>query len=470
MRKTLLFFGFAGVLLLSGCATKKQVAKIPTKAETYQAMYEENPVTVLIMPPINRTEHVAAKDIFHSTLSMPICNAGYYVIPPFLSMEILKQESAYDAELFLDTPLTKFGEVFGADLALFTIIHTWKKTVGKINVEIEYIAKSIKSNEIVYQRKGDIKLNPNISLPGSIDPISLLTAAVLTAASTIQNATTDNTFVGIICNNIMLSDLPAGPYSPSSGNDGDLSAATKEYNAAFSGKAKNIIAGTNQRYLSYTFERKKPDNNVIKQDVNNTLQITDKTSEGQSGEVFNLDGIELIYVRGKESVNDFYIGRYEVTQAQWKAITGKNPSKNKGDVMPVENVSWDDVQKYIINLNKKTGKHYRLPTEAEWEYAARGGNDSRNYSYSGSNNLSDVAWFGSGSPHAVGLKSPNELGIYDMSGNVWEWCADTHGKTRVLRGGASNQNESNCLIISRYNGYDSSYRSDNIGFRLVLNP
>ena len=128
--------------------------------------------------------------------------------------------------------------------------------------------------------------------------------------------------------------------------------------------------------------------------------------------------------------NDYYIGKYEVTQALWKAVMGKKPSKFKGDNLPVENVSWDDCKEFISQLNRITGKTFRLPTEAEWEYAARGGKKSRGYQYSGSNDISDVAWYDGNSgnkTHAVGSKQANELGIYDMSGNVWEWCQDWHG-------------------------------------------
>ena len=125
--------------------------------------------------------------------------------------------------------------------------------------------------------------------------------------------------------------------------------------------------------------------------------------------------------------NDYYMGKYEVTQALWQAVMGNNPSNYKGDNLPVECVSWDDCQKFISELNRITGKTFRIPTEAEWEYAARGGKKSRGYQYSGSNNLSDVAWYSDNSgkkTHAVGTKQPNELGIYDMSGNVEEWCQD----------------------------------------------
>ena len=128
--------------------------------------------------------------------------------------------------------------------------------------------------------------------------------------------------------------------------------------------------------------------------------------------------------------NDYYIGKYEVTQALWQAVMGNNPSKFKGDNLPVEQVSWNDCQEFISKLNRITGKLFRLPTEAEWEYAARGGKKSRGYQYSGSNNLSDVAWYDDNSVikiHAVGTKQPNKLGIY-MRGNVWEWCQDRYDK------------------------------------------
>ena len=130
------------------------------------------------------------------------------------------------------------------------------------------------------------------------------------------------------------------------------------------------------------------------------------------------------------TLSSYYIGETEVTQALWKAVMGSNPSEFKGDDLPVERVSWDDCQTFISKLNALTGKRFRLPTEAEWEFAARGGNQSRHTQYSGSSRIDDVAWYrgnSGGKTHPVKTKQPNELGIYDMSGNVFEWCRDWYG-------------------------------------------
>ena len=185
------------------------------------------------------------------------------------------------------------------------------------------------------------------------------------------------------------------------------------------------------------------------------------------------------------TLDDFYVGKYEVTQAQWKMIMGYNPSHFKGDNLPVEQVSWNDVQIFIRKLNAQTGEQYRLPTEAEWEYAARGGKKSCHYKYSGSNVADSVAWYWNDSretTHPVGTKSPNEIGIYDMSGNVWEWCSDWYGdytgdeqtdpqgppsgSRHVLRGGRWNFTAGNVRVSTR-DGYLPDYHDGNMGFRLV---
>jgi len=185
------------------------------------------------------------------------------------------------------------------------------------------------------------------------------------------------------------------------------------------------------------------------------------------------------------TISSFYIGKYEATQAQWKAIMGNNPSNFRDDNLPVENVSWNEVQKFISKLNALTGKQYRLPTEAEWEFACRGGTHSAQYKYSGSNTVNDVAWHVYNSEdktHAVGTKLPNELGIYDMSGNVYEWCNDwfgdyssdaqnnpkgtASGTFRVGRGGSWSDFPERSRVSYRIIGMPDDH--DNaIGFRLA---
>ena len=185
------------------------------------------------------------------------------------------------------------------------------------------------------------------------------------------------------------------------------------------------------------------------------------------------------------TLSGFHIGKYEVTQGLWKEVMGSNPSDNKaGDHYPVEDVSWYDCQDFVRKLNDRTGLTFRLPTEAEWEYAARGGKKSRGYKYSGSNSVDDVAWYlydGSCKMYPVGRKFPNELGLYDMSGNVDEWCQDWYGKysseaqtnptgpqsgdRRILRGGNRCSSAENCRVSARSH---SSPGSRGYGLRLVL--
>ena len=203
------------------------------------------------------------------------------------------------------------------------------------------------------------------------------------------------------------------------------------------------------------------------------------------------------------TLSNYCIGQTEVTQALWLAVMGSNPSEftsangyTDNLNRPVECVSWEDCQEFIAKLNQMTGKTFRLPTEAEWEYAARGGNKSQGYKYAGSNTLDDVAWFrdnaysvGSSSPdygtHAVATKSPNELGLYDMSGNVGEWCQDwwneysndaqtdptgpASGATRLYRGGCYGNIARYCRVSIR-RGMTPTISNQPLGLRLVLNP
>ena len=196
------------------------------------------------------------------------------------------------------------------------------------------------------------------------------------------------------------------------------------------------------------------------------------------------------------NLKSFHIGKYLVTQKLWKSIMGEisNPSHFKGDNRPVEQVSWNDTQEFIEKLNKMTNRPYRLLTEAEWEYAARGGIKNRAYKYAGSNKLKDIGWYNKnsyGETKPVGLKYPNELGLYDMSGNLWEWCQDRYGgeyyqvchqqgvvenptgpkegDNRVLRGGSWADDPWDCRVSAR-DGNDRTLRHNDVGFRLGLFP
>ncbi len=232
-----------------------------------------------------------------------------------------------------------------------------------------------------------------------------------------------------------------------------------------------------------------------------------------SNQTFTVDGVSftMVFVKGgtftmgttskqdddayynarpthRVTLSDYYIGETEVTQALWNAVMGSNPSFFKGSNLPVVCVRYNDVKEFITKLNQKTGKTFRLPTEAEWEYAARGGKKSKGYKYSGSNNIDDVAWNDVNciyiyKTQPVKTKRPNELGIYDMTGNVEEWCSDWYGgyksnaqtnpqgpssgSYRVIRGGSWNSDAMRCRVYYR-DDYNPSYGHLDLGFRLAL--
>lgn len=275
----------------------------------------------------------------------------------------------------------------------------------------------------------------------------------------------------------------------------DVEGALREF------KSLEYVIKANQSELIQT----RYENSLLKMELNSTL-------EGQDYIKKPFDEIEMIFVEGgtfemgneddvlgiqrhevnpdvlhSVSLNSFNMSRFEITQSQWKSIIGGTPSNFKDcDNCPVEFVNWYDVQEFIRKLNSKTGRNYRLPTEAEWEYAANGGNKSKGYIYSGSNELSSVAWFKQNSDcktHDIGTKEPNELGIYDMTGNVSEWCSDWHGsynsmnqnnptgaltgQSRVVRGSNWAADSYNNLNSQRGWSHPLSKRP-NLGFRLVL--
>ena len=260
----------------------------------------------------------------------------------------------------------------------------------------------------------------------------------------------------------------------------------------------------------------------VKTAVNNATPVNNSTPTGTNILPITVNGVtfNMILVEGgtfqmggdgwkdqkpihSVTLSNYYIGETEVTQALWEAVMGKNPSKFKGANRPVEKVSYFDCNKFIRKLNELTGRKFHLPSEAQWEYAARGGNKSKGHQYSGSNNLLEVAWFGrnsgetlleddkgwedsrknKGQTHEVKTKAPNELGIYDMSGNVEEWCYDNYGPythnaqrnpwgpsegiSRVHRGGGWECNSAGCKVSDRSDRYAGD-KNDTHGLRLAL--
>ena len=202
MKKNILFLLTA--IVVASCSTPK------TLGEQYPAMYEEKPVTIAIMPPINQSTHAEAKYYFYTTMYLPLCEKGYYVYSPYLTMEMFQQESAYDAENFLEADLSAFRNVLGADAAMFTIIKSWKRSNlgGNLTVDIEYILRSTKTGQTLYTREGKIKVDTSVN--GGGGGLGAIASVIATAINT---AATDKVVAGRKCNAFVLSDLPAGKYS-----------------------------------------------------------------------------------------------------------------------------------------------------------------------------------------------------------------------------------------------------------------
>jgi hypothetical protein len=207
MRK-LFYILLVSPLLVQSCAVSKL-----TKAEAYPKMYSDHPLSIAVMPPINTTTNVEAKEFFYITLSRTLCEKGYYVVPSFLCLDLYKTESAYDAENYATGPLDKFRTVLGADAALFTYITDWKKsTIGSnITVTIEYVLRSTITNETIFQRKGTITYDTSVNVGGG----GLFGALAGLAASAINTALSDYIPVARACNTAVLTGMPAGKYNSS---------------------------------------------------------------------------------------------------------------------------------------------------------------------------------------------------------------------------------------------------------------
>lgn len=211
----------SSLLLLNSCAS------LP-KQQAFPKMYEENPLVFLIMPPINNSSQVDAKDYFYTTMCVPIAEAGYYVLPPMATLSALQNESAYDSERFIDGDLKKLGNYFGADVAVFTVIKAWDKQVigSTICIEIEYIFKSTKTNEILYNRDATIRCNTSSSY-GNRGLLDVLISAIKTAVI-------DYVSIAVMCNESALDDIPYGKYHPSHGLDKEESANPKKISISVS--------------------------------------------------------------------------------------------------------------------------------------------------------------------------------------------------------------------------------------------
>lgn len=203
------------IILLSSCAESI------TRGKQYAKLYEEKPVSIVVMPPINQTNAVEAKDFFYTTMYMPLCEKGYYVYSPYLTMEMFQTESAYDSEMFLENDINIFKKVLGADAAMFTIIKSWsRKTVTeKLTVGVEYILRSTSTGETLYHREGLINVDTSVNAGGG-----LLGTVVSMAATALNTAMTDKVVAGRKCNAFVLSDMPVGKYSPDYGKDQNLEA------------------------------------------------------------------------------------------------------------------------------------------------------------------------------------------------------------------------------------------------------
>lgn len=210
--------------LLASCG----IGSSYTRGSQYAKMYEEKPITLLIMPPINNSTNVEAKDLLYTSISRPLVEAGYYVISPLVAMDVMKAESAYDAELFIDAPLAIFNNYFGADAVVFSVIDSWNKKGLGIETNIRYIIKSAYTNEVLFERSCDLYLDLSINSNSG----TILGILVDLAASAINTAATDHIIAARQANYFIMNDIPRGKYSPDHMIDKDYSAGSKNITAS----------------------------------------------------------------------------------------------------------------------------------------------------------------------------------------------------------------------------------------------
>lgn len=204
------------------------VSSTMTRQSQYPKLYEEHPVTLLVMPPINNTTNVEAKDLLYTSISKPLVEAGYYVISPLLSLDVLKAESAYDAELFIDGPLNKFGEFFGADAVVFSVIETWAKQDLGIRTKLHYMIKSTKTNEILFDRTCDLYLDLKPKNSTNASNGNAWGALLDLAVSAIVTATTDHIEAARKANQYIFQDIPKGKYHSSYGKDQSVNVSSRD--------------------------------------------------------------------------------------------------------------------------------------------------------------------------------------------------------------------------------------------------
>ena len=217
--KRILYF-----VVLCCMATSCGMLNTVTRESQYAKMYEEKPITLLVMPPINNSANVEAKDLLYTSISRPLVEAGYYVISPLLAMDVLKAESAYDAEMFFDAPLAAFQNYFGADAVVFSVIDSWAKKGLGIQTKIRYVIKSAYTNEILFDRSCDLYLDLSVNSGSG----GALGALIDLAASAINTAATDHIIAARKANYFILRDIPRGKYSPEHMQDKEVIAEEKD--------------------------------------------------------------------------------------------------------------------------------------------------------------------------------------------------------------------------------------------------